>query len=134
MNTATVARALVVEDDRPIRETLRWALEEAGYEVGEAEDGLAALDALRASPQRMVVLLDLRMPRLDGAGVLRAVASDRQLSTRHAYILMTADRFQPTVAFAQLLATLHVAVMRKPFDLDELLDTLERATGRLTAA
>lgn len=134
MNTATVARALVVEDDRPIRETLRWALEDAGYEVGEAEDGLAALDALRASAQRMVVLLDLRMPRLDGAGVLSAVARDRQLSTRHAYILMTADRYQPTASFAQLLATLHVAVMRKPFDLDELLDTLERATGRLTAA
>jgi CheY-like chemotaxis protein len=134
MSTTIVARALVAEDDRPIRETLRWALEEAGYEVCEAGDGLAALDALRASPQGMVVLLDLRMPRLDGAGVLRAVAGDCQLSSRHAYILMTAELYQPTASFAQLLATLNVAVMRKPFDLDELLDTLEHATGRLTAA
>jgi CheY-like chemotaxis protein len=134
MNTDTVARALVVEDDRPIRETLRWALEDAGYEVAEAADGLAALDALRASAQAMVVLLDLRMPRLDGAGVLRAVANDRQLASRHAYILMTADLYQPTPAFAQLLAALKVSVMRKPFDLDELLDLLEHATGRLTAA
>ncbi len=134
MNTDTVARALVVEDDRPIRETLRWALEEAGYEVAEAADGHAALDVLRASAQAMVVLLDLRMPRLDGAGVLRAVASDRQLSSRHAYILMTADLYQPSPSFAQLLAALKVSVMRKPFDLDELLDLLEHATGRLTAA
>ncbi len=134
MNTGTVVRALVVEDDQPIRETLRWALEDNGYDVAEAEDGLAALDMLRASAQAMIVLLDLRMPRLDGAGVLRAVASDRQLSSRHAYILMTADLYQPTPSLAQLLAALKVSVMRKPFDLDELLGLLEHASGRLTAA
>ncbi|HEY7358104.1 MAG TPA: response regulator, partial [Ktedonobacterales bacterium] len=62
---------LIVDDDSAIRDTLREALEDEGYEVAEAADGIAGLERLRASQENMVVLLDQLMPKLDGVGVLR---------------------------------------------------------------
>lgn len=134
MKTNVLAHVLVVDDDEPIRDTLRSVLEDAGHAVTDAPDGVAALDVLRASPHRMVVLLDLRMPGMDGAGLLDTVAGDRTLATRHAYILMTANLQTLTLSFANLLTTLSVPVLRKPFDLDVVLDTVEQAAARLTDA
>src|SRR5215469_6082308 len=87
-----VTHILVVDDDRSIRETLRVVLQEEGYTVSEAEDGQVALKILQASKEPMVVLLDLRMPVLDGAGVLAFVADDQRLSALHAFLLITANR------------------------------------------
>ncbi|MGZ3680421.1 MAG: response regulator, partial [Ktedonobacterales bacterium] len=58
----TSLRALIVDDDSGIRETLSYALEDVGFSVLEAADGAEALDLLRAIPERMVVLLDNLMP------------------------------------------------------------------------
>lgn len=127
-------RVLVVDDDDAIRESVRTALEDAGYEVAEAADGLVALAALRADTRSMVVLLDLRMPNLDGAGVLGAVAADRTLATQHAYVLMSASLQTLTLPFANLLTQLDVPMLKKPFELDTLLDVVERAARRLPIA
>jgi len=122
---------LVVDDDDAIRETLRFALEDAGYQVSEAKEGMAALRLLRSTRDRMVVLLDLMMPGLDGAGVLGAVAGDHQLATQHTYILLTANTRTLTLAFANLLSNLQVPTLRKPFDIDDLLKAITNANGRL---
>ncbi len=122
---------LLVDDDQAIRETLRLVLEDAGYQVLEASDGIAALQALRDAPNGMVVLLDLMMPKLDGAGVLGAVAGDRRLAKRHTFILTTATHQTLSLAFVNLLTNLAVPVVRKPFELDELLAIVERAAQRL---
>src|SRR5215467_6136184 len=84
-------RVLIVDDDEDLRHALGYLLRDAGYTVYEARDGHRALERLRDSPGGMVVLLDVRMPGLDGVEVMRAVAAQEYLSTRHAYILMTAD-------------------------------------------
>jgi CheY-like chemotaxis protein len=117
-----MARVLIVDDDTAIRETMRFVLEDAGHEVEEAGDGLAALDLLRSAEQSTVVLLDLMMPKLDGAGVLGAVAGDRALAVRHRYALITATHQTLSLAFVNLLTSLSVPVVRKPFDIDVLLD------------
>ena len=123
-DTVTV---LVVDDDDQIRQSLRWVLEDVGYPVLEAADGDAALDLIRHDPRRFVVLLDLLMPRLDGFGVLRAVAEERTLASRHAYILLSAqNRTLPLE-----LSTLVFAVVPKPFDLTILLDAVESAGASL---
>ncbi len=127
-----MARVLVVDDDRAIRETLRLLLEEEGYLVSEARDGLHALEVLRDSPQPLVVLLDFMMPRLDGAGVLRAVVEDPVLKSRHAYVLVTANAHAIPAAVTHLLADLSVPVLPKPLDLDELLETVEDGACRVT--
>jgi CheY-like chemotaxis protein len=125
------ARVLVVDDDEAIREAMRLALEEAGYEVLEASDGLSALRILRATTERLVVLLDLMMPGLDGAGVLGTVAGDTRLASQFAYILVTANTKTLTLAFANLLTNLRVTTIAKPFDLDALLDAVRQASDRL---
>lgn len=126
-----VTRVLIVDDDEGIRETIRFALEDAGYTIAEASDGLAALKQLRAGRDRMVVLLDLMMPGLDGAGLLGAVAADAQLSSQYAFVLITANTKTLTLAFATLLQNLSVPVLTKPFDIDTLLDAVATAAHRL---
>lgn len=125
--------ALIVDDDQEIRETLRLVLEDAGYTVKEAPDGNAALRQLEASQNSMVVLLDLMMPALDGAGVLRVVSSKPELAKRHAYVLMTALHATFPLPFVQLLSTLSVPVLHKPIDIDHLLEALRRAEQRIPA-
>jgi DNA-binding NtrC family response regulator len=124
-------RVLVVDDDIGIRGSLRDILEDAGYAVTEAGNGEAALSALRESPWGCVVLLDWWMPRLDGAGVLAAVAADARLRARHAYVLVTADPRAPRASFGTMLQALGIPVVAKPFDLDDLLDVVEAAAHRV---
>ncbi|MEN0062615.1 MAG: response regulator transcription factor [Myxococcota bacterium] len=62
------ARILLVDDDASLREVVRYALDRAGYEVIEAEDGLRALERFPEQPVDLVVL-DILMPELDGLAV-----------------------------------------------------------------
>jgi CheY-like chemotaxis protein len=57
---------LVVDDDPLIRDAVRELLSEEGYAVQVAEDGLEALERLSQMGPPALILLDLRMPRLDG--------------------------------------------------------------------
>jgi len=128
-----MATILIVDDDVAIRETLRFALEDAGYEVVEAAGGAAALDVMRASARPLVVLLDRIMPPPDGEAVLEAARADGALASRHAFVLVTAGttRFSPD--FAGHLAAMGVPVLQKPFDLDVLLDAVALAARRLVS-
>jgi signal transduction histidine kinase/CheY-like chemotaxis protein len=75
------ARLLIVDDDEAFRYALRQMVNGAGdgetaYEVVEAADGAQGLRLARAEPGPDAILLDLRMPILDGYAVLQALASD----------------------------------------------------------
>ncbi len=62
-------RALVVDDDEPIRTLLAKIVEYEGFDVETAKDGREALDRIHADGYK-VVILDLMMPRVDGYQVL----------------------------------------------------------------
>ena len=68
---------LVVEDERPLAETLRFNLEMEGYRVRTAEDGVEGLSMARALEPDLV-LLDLMLPRMDGLDVLRGIREQSQ--------------------------------------------------------
>ena len=68
---------LVVEDERPLAETLRFNLELEGYRVRTAEDGIEGLSMAKAL-QPDLVLLDLMLPRMDGLEVLRGIREHSQ--------------------------------------------------------
>lgn len=121
---------LIVDDDPTLREVLRAILEEEGYPVLEAAEGKTALHLLRTSRERLVVLLDYLMPGVDGTGVVQAVCGDAVLSTRHAYILLTA-RARISLPVLELAETLSMPVMRKPFDLEDLLVAVAEAQQRV---
>lgn len=65
-------RILAVDDSRTMRDMIRLALTDAGFDVHLAEDGIHGLEVLAdANPQ--VIITDINMPRLDGFGFIEAV-------------------------------------------------------------
>lgn len=122
---------LVVDDDAPIRESVRFILEDEGYDVYEAPDGEPALERLRQHPTGMVVLLDVNMPGMDGMQVLWAVEAEEPLATRNIYILMTAlDDVLPGPLLDHIQRHA-LPILSKPFDLDQLLDIVAEVAERL---
>jgi DNA-binding NtrC family response regulator len=111
---------LVIDDDSGVREAIRFILKE-DFEVLEAEDGAAGLDAL-GSRQVDVALLDVRLPGEPGPVVLpRILAADDSISV----ILMTAlPDVRTAVACIKGGAYDYIA---KPFDVDELLTLVRQA-------
>ncbi|HEX8981703.1 MAG TPA: response regulator [Ktedonobacterales bacterium] len=125
-------RILVVDDDQDIRETLRLALEDEGYEVEEAEDGVEALLLMRDSAGPLVVILDFRMPRLNGLSVLRHVNTAKSPAVHHNFVLVTANRAMLSTTGLKLLQRMDVPIVEKPFDLNDLLDLVTRAADALS--
>jgi CheY-like chemotaxis protein len=125
---------LVVDDVDGIREAIRLVLEEAEYTVYEAPDGRPALARLREHPEGMVVLLDVQMPGMDGIAVLRALAADERLVTRHAIVLVSA--LHPSTLLpdeAALLMQMGVHTLTKPFLTKDLLAAVHGAAHRLAS-
>ncbi len=110
-------RVLIVEDDDGIREALAECVASMGVEVATARDGQDGLSVARAGSRPDAILLDLRMPRLDGHGFLSAVRADPALAGIPV-IAMTAWHDQPRLPV--------YAFLKKPFDLDELAKILGR--------
>lgn len=130
-DVSTARAVLIVDDDEDIRAAIHAILEDAGYSVLEAPDGLAAIEMLRRARHPMIVLTNHNMPRLDGPGLISFVLEDPILRGRHAYIYMTAASRVISPALAQQLDALHVRVLRKPFDLDQLVALIGEAAARL---
>jgi two-component system, OmpR family, alkaline phosphatase synthesis response regulator PhoP len=126
-----VTQVLIVDDDAAIRETLRFILEDAGYTVLEERDGLGALQRLRRSQKPMVVLLDLMMPGLSGAGVLKEITSDARLARRFAFVLVTASNQTFSRSFTGLLVSHSIPMISKPWDIEHLLQTVATAAEQI---
>lgn len=110
---------LVVDDDLNVRQAIRWILEDEGYLVREAADGNEALRLVRESRPDLVIL-DLTMPEVDGYAV--AAALETAEGMRVPILLITADGQAPVKA-RRINA---FAYLRKPFIVDELLNTIRR--------
>lgn len=117
----TSAPILVVDDDPAIRATVSAILEMEGYAVQSAEDGERALEAVEQH-RPSLVLLDMRMPVLDGWGFARAI-KDRGLKLP--ILVMTAA--QDARRWAQEIGA--DGYLAKPFDLLDLLREVEHLSG-----
>jgi CheY-like chemotaxis protein len=123
---------LVIEDDTDIRDSVRLLLEMEEYPVLEARDGVAGLRLLVGSATPLIVLVDYKMPRMDGLQLLREVAKDGRLARRNTYVLVTANYDRLPAGDAEVLASLGVDRVKKPFDIYALLDVVERACRDLS--
>jgi len=105
---------LIVEDDDSIRNLVALAL--AGLTCDTAEDGVYAVEHL-TEKRYSVLLLDMSMPRLDGAGVLKEIrAFYGDDPERPIVLVMTAGaQHEPLQPFAGIVH----AVINKPFDVHE---------------
>ena len=118
-------RVLVVDDEGLIRWSLNERLSTAGYEVLEAEDGASALSYFRdGAPRIDVVVLDLKLPDVDGVDLLKQI---KRLCPSCQVILMTAFGTPDKLIDARNHGAYDVVA--KPFNLDKMLQTVERALG-----
>ena len=116
-------RILIADDDAISRELVTTALQNAGYEVAGAANGREAL-ALFASYQPHLVLTDLQMPHLDGAGLLSHI---KHIAPDTPVILFTAHSDLGAEREAQRLGA--DDYLNKPLDLDEMLGRIAQAVS-----
>jgi two-component system, OmpR family, response regulator MprA len=117
-------RVLIIEDDFEIRSTLSHVLEFEGYSVSSAENGAVGLNLLSAmslAEQPDVILLDHRMPVMDGDQFLRQW---RQSVYQKIPVLML------SAGSPDELQEVPVSSIRKPFDVEELLRAIQSMIGR----
>ena len=118
----TPARTILVADDEPaLRHLLVRQLQQRGYRVFPAADGLEALRIYRsANPPIDLVLADVVMPGMNG---MQLAAALLELDANARFILISAH--VPSGS-ARLSSGALVPVLQKPFNLDHVLDVLDR--------
>jgi DNA-binding response OmpR family regulator len=105
---------LVVDDESDVRDLLRKFLTRRGYEVRTAGDGEAAIEAIRETHPD-IVLLDIRLPKLDGLSVLQRL---RDESDNVAVITMSGNADEDTARKSLELGA--ADFITKPFNLPYL--------------
>ena len=119
---ATRRRVLVVEDDPSTRELLSVALEKRGFEVLTAADGESGL--LKAGEELPgLILLDLRLPGMDGFEVLQALKQDPPTAAIPV-IVLTGSEGLKAGARARVLSLGAADFVSKPFDIDMLVEEI----------
>ena len=115
---------LLVDDEKSIRKTLREILEYEKYKVDEAEDGPSALEKIQNN-QYDVVLLDIKMPKMDGLEVLEKA---REVSPDTSYIMISGHGNIETAVEATKKGAFDF--ISKPPDLNRLLITVRNAMDK----
>ena len=121
-----MATILIVDDYAPNHRLMSFVLEQSGYAVVSASDGLHALDCLEGV-QVDVIVTDLTMPRLDGLGLAARVRADARFS--HVPIIMvTASGVETDQAKAAGVGV--DAFLTKPVDSEDLARTVGQFVSR----
>ena len=124
----TKKRILIVEDDPSVLKMTSIRLRHEGYDVLTAADGELALSAIDQDPQIHLILLDVRLPKIDGYEVCRTVK--RQPATTHIpVIIFSASESQLGRLADRCIEAGAVDCIRKPFQTRELLGKIHRALG-----
>jgi signal transduction histidine kinase len=120
---ARSARVLLVDDDEAVRRVVRGGLELRGFKVIDANSGEAALTKAAEHPE--IAVIDYAMPGMDGAQTAEQL---RRLMPQLPIILASGH---PDTASIERALGGQATVLRKPFDIGELSDTMTRmlATG-----
>jgi PAS domain S-box-containing protein len=114
-------RILIVDDEPDIALILKLQLEDAGYNITVARDGVEALDAL-ARETFALVLLDIKMPRIDGLEVLSRIDTVAQ---ELAVVMMTAHGSENIAVEAMKKGA--IDYIAKPFSSEDILQKVARA-------
>ncbi len=124
MNEPTGSQVLVVDDDASMQRMLRQRLEREGYAVQTAPDGEEGLDLIRKEVFSLIIT-DMRMPKLRGDELVRAVA---QFNPNIPIIVMTA--YAEVDEAVQLMQDGIYHYVTKPFDVEDLVTKVKKALDK----
>ena len=113
---------LVVEDDEPTRRLLKAVLSRAGYQGDFASNGAEAIELIRSKPYAAIVL-DVMLPEVGGHQVVDWI---RRESISVPVVICSAAGPSVLAAFEGSVA----AIVRKPFDVDQLVSAISRSIAR----
>ena len=116
-------RALVVDDDETVRYTVRGILEQTKLAVDEASDGAEGLHRVETNEYELVVT-DIQMPNMDGLELLKRIRQRPQPQPK--VIVMTAHGSERHAVEA--IKSGAYDYFRKPFEVNEMLAVVRRAT------
>lgn len=117
-------RILTVDDSASMRALLNHALTTNGFDVVQAEDGVAALEWL-ATHEADVVITDINMPRLDGFGLIERLRGGSRHRDRPILVLTTESSEEKKARARAAGATGWIV---KPFDTDKLIAAVRRVS------
>jgi len=129
-------RILVIDDERDVRDSVKCVLDLAGYEVLTAENVPEALEQLKRTPMDLVIT-DIIMPKMNG---VQAIESIRRAFPMVRIVAISGGGnfgvagYQPTAIATNAYlrsaeeAGAHV-VLTKPFELDDLIEVVEKLLG-----
>ena len=109
----------VVEDDMDIRASIAEVLRDEGYDVEEYEDGERALGAILEGKRPSLVLIDLLMPIMSGEKFTLELRANAEVCATPIVLITGAGAHPPGIE-----------VLRKPFELEDLLRVVGRHCGR----
>jgi CheY-like chemotaxis protein len=120
-----LARILLVDDDPMVSQLIIDMLSLDGYHIDTAPNGIAALEKVQGRRYDLI-LTDLHMPEMDGAGLYRELAK-RQTHPSQKIIFLTGTA--GTSEAHRLVQETGLPVLRKPFNLVELLELVRKTLG-----
>lgn len=124
----TAPKVLVVEDSYTVRELQRSILEAAGYRVETARDGKDGLERVEADDDIELVITDLEMPEMDGLELTRAIRARSDRSSLP--VVIVTSRGDDEDRARGIEAGANAYMIKRAFDQQTLLDTVERLVGR----
>jgi len=116
---------LTVDDSRTMRDMLKLALVQAGFEVVQAEDGVHGLEVLEVE-RPDVIVTDINMPRMDGFGFIEGVRGNDLNRAIPILVLTTESDTDKKMRARQAGATGWIV---KPFDPVKLVDAIRRVAA-----
>ena len=121
----TMARVLIVDDEETILQSLEILLDTEGHEIAKFRDSQKAAEAIRAEKFDLMVT-DIRMTPLDGVDLMKLA---KQLQPQMGLVVVTAYVSEKTMKQSFDLGC--VAYIKKPFKMQEVLDAVNLALGKV---
>ncbi|MBN1526272.1 MAG: response regulator [Candidatus Omnitrophica bacterium] len=115
-------RILVVDDEPDILKVVVFRLKKLGYEIISAATGREALELVKAGKPDLI-LLDYRLPDMDGLEISKKIRADKELKDTPIILLSASSGEDISLAIKAANVNDYV---KKPFDLEELLDKVKR--------
>lgn len=118
-------RILAVDDSASMRQMVSFTLKSAGFDVAEAEDGVAALDLARKEKFNLV-LADVNMPNMDGIALIKALRAEADYKFTPMLMLTTESGTDKKMEGKAAGATGWIV---KPFNPEQLIATIQKVLG-----